>query len=201
MEILIAEDDPITTRLLEDTLRRLGHEVISAANGELAWQAMCSADPPKIAVIDWEMPGLSGLELCTRIRGLDAPLPPYLFLLTARTGTKNLVAGLNAGANDYLTKPFNFEELAARIRTAEYVLTLQNRLAERVEELEQALQQIRTLRGLLPVCAWCKRIRRDADYWQKMEEYVSQETGLRFSHGICPECYRTATDNDEPTTS
>ena len=135
------------------------------------------------------MPELDGPEVCRRVRR-ELPLANmYLMLLTARESRGDLVAGLDAGADDYITKPFDAEELRARVQVGVRVLTLQKSLAERVEELQAALSNVKQLRGLLPICSYCKRIRGDDQYWQQLEGYIAEHSDAQFSHGICPTCY------------
>ena len=189
MRVLIAEDDPISRRLLEATLERWGYEVVVTADGAEAWQALQRPDPPPLAILDWMMPGLDGVEVCRRVRGAGSPTPPYLILLTAKGRREDTVAGLEAGADDYITKPFDREELRARVKVGARLTELQQSLAERVRALEEALTQIKALRGLLPICAYCKRIRDDKNYWQEVEGYISAHSDAQFSHGICPSCY------------
>ena len=109
----------------------------------------------------------------------------------AREARGDLVTGLNAGADDYVTKPFDPEELRARVQVGVRILTLQKNLAERVEELQAALSNVKQLRGLLPICSYCKRIRGDDQYWQQLEGYIAEHSDAQFSHGICPTCYAT----------
>jgi DNA-binding response OmpR family regulator len=115
MKILIADDNAFYRRMLAATLIEWGHEVVSVSNGEEAWQELSRSDAPKLALLDWVMPGLDGLEVCRRVRALHQPEPPYLMLLTCKTGKENLLAGLEAGANDYVSKPFDRDELRARL--------------------------------------------------------------------------------------
>ena len=189
MKIFIAEDDPVSRRVLEATLGRFGHQVVVAANGAEAWAVLQGDDAPSLAILDWMMPELDGAEICRRVRSIPTTTPPYLILLTAKSGKENVVAGLDAGANDYLTKPFDREELRARVQVGAQVLELQKNLARRISELEDALAQVKQLQGLLPICSYCKKIRDEQNYWQRVDSYITEHADVRFSHGICPDCY------------
>ena len=190
MKILIAEDDLVSRTMLLRLLTSWGHEVVVTTDGRAACEALLRDDAPKVAILDWMMPELAGVEVCRRIRGLDRPEPTYVILLTAKDRTEDLVEGLDSGANDYLVKPFDRRELQARLRVAERMVSLQHELAERVRELQEALAQIHQLQGLLPICSYCKKIRDDGNYWQQVEGYLSTRAGVRFSHGVCPDCYK-----------
>ncbi len=189
MRILIAEDDLVSRRMLEATLGRWGHEVLVTEDGDSAWAELQKQDSPRLAILDWMMPGLDGVEICRRVRATTPRNPPYLILLTARGSTADVVVGLQAGADDYVTKPFERDELKARVQAGARIVELQEALAVRVSELEEALSRVKLLQGLLPICAYCKRVRNDDDYWQQVESYVSEHSEARFSHGICPECF------------
>ena len=132
---------------------------------------------------------MDGVQICRKVREVPQPSPAYIILLTARERSQDIVAGLQAGADDYLTKPFDREELHARMQAGLRILELQSNLAERVKELEDALSRVRTLQGLLPMCPYCKKIRSDSNYWQQIENYVSAHSDAQFSHGVCPQCY------------
>jgi len=110
-------------------------------------------------------------------------------LLTSRDSRADLVAGLDAGADDYLIKPFDPEELRARVHVGLRVLSLQDRLSEQVAELQAALAKVRQLAGLLPICSYCKRIRNDNNYWEQVDSYIAHHSDTLFSHGICPACF------------
>jgi phosphoserine phosphatase RsbU/P len=193
MYALIADDDPVTSAVLAAALRRLNLEVITADDGVTAWAAVCAERAPELAIVDWMMPGIDGLELCRRIRQTPDRAHMYIILLTARDSRADIVAGLEAGADDYLVKPFDVEELRARVRAGVRILTLQNELSERIEVLREALASVKQLKGLLPICCYCKSIRNDEDYWQKLEGYLSDHSDAQFSHGICPACLPHAT--------
>src|SRR5262249_7926245 len=155
MKILIAEDDPVSRLALEANLRRWGHEVVSTSDGNAAWEVLRSGHAPRLAILDWMMPGLDGPDVCRRVRSLpDADLM-HLSLLTAGTTKTDIVVGLESGANDYILKPFDREELRARLNTAVRMIELQQSLAERVRELAEALSRVKHLQGLLPICCYC----------------------------------------------
>lgn len=188
MQILIADDDAPSRRLLEVTLQHFGYEVIVTADGLEAWERLRAPDAPRVAVLDWLMPGVTGPELCQRIRATPELASLYVILLTGKRDREDIVAGLEAGADDYLTKPFDQSELRARVRVGERVVGLERALASRVDELEQALAQVKTLEGMIPICAWCRKVRTEEELWQRIEEYVVDRSQAKFSHGICPEC-------------
>jgi sigma-B regulation protein RsbU (phosphoserine phosphatase) len=189
MRILIGEDDVVSRRLLETLLGRWGYEVVVAADGERAWELLQGEEAPPLAILDWMMPGMGGVEICRRVRAAGRPSPVYIILLTARASSEDVVQGLEAGANDYVTKPFNREELRARVQVGMRVVELQATLAGRVLELEEALARVKQLQGLLPICSYCKKIRDDRNYWRQVEAYISEHSEAVFSHGICPECF------------
>ncbi|MGO8813852.1 MAG: response regulator transcription factor [Terriglobia bacterium] len=189
MRILVAEDQLVSRHLLVASLSKWGYEVSAAGDGTQAWEFLRAKDAPQLAILDWLMPGMDGIEICTRIRSTQRSTPIYLILLTSRRGQQDKIHGLQSGADDYITKPFNREELRARVQVGIRVLELQGALAQRVRELEDALSRVKTLQGLLPICSYCKKIRDDRNYWQQVEGYIGDHSDAQFSHGICPECY------------
>src|SRR5262245_41862007 len=190
MEILIADDESVSRALLEGWLADWGYDVVVAGDGAAAWRALQQEGAPRIAILDWMMPAMTGPEICQALRGAVPARPAYLILVTTRNRPEDIIAGLEAGADDYLSKGFNPHELRARIQVGERVLKLQSDLAQRVAELEAALAQVQQLEGLIPICAYCKKVRDDQDYWQQVEIYIMRHSRAQFSHGICPECYQ-----------
>ena len=190
MRVLIAEDDRASRRLLEASLTEWGYEVLALADGTEAWQALQQDDRPPLVVLDQEMPGLDGIEVCRRVREKSDSQLPYIIFLSAWEGKKDIAKGLRIGADDYVTKPFDAEELQARVLVGARVVTLQQELTDRVTQLEEAMSRIKQLQKLLPICASCKKIRDDQDSWHPLDVYISDHSEVKFSHGICPNCVR-----------
>jgi sigma-B regulation protein RsbU (phosphoserine phosphatase) len=151
---------------------------------------LLNEDSPPLAILDWMMPEMDGVEVCRLIRAEDRRPPVYIILLTAKETKENIVQGLGSGANDYVVKPFDLNELRARVQVGERMVHLQNELAHRVKELEAALLQVKQLKGLIPICAYCKKIRDDRNYWQDLEIYMHDHADVDFSHGVCPACFQ-----------
>ena len=187
--VLLAEDDPTSRRLLQVTLEKWGFEVEVCCDGHGAWQALQCDEAPQLAILDWMMPGIDGVEICRRLRALPQQRVCYAVLLTAKDQKQDLAEGLGSGADDYIVKPFDPRELRARLQVGLRLLSLQQALAGRVLELEEALAQVKLLQGLLPICSYCKNIRDDNNYWQQIESYVAAHSEAQFSHSICPTCY------------
>jgi len=135
MKILIADDDPVSSRLLDRLLVKWGYEVIAAHDGSEAWEVLQAENAPRVALLDWIMPGIDGLEICRRVRARSSQPYVYIMLLTANDKVGNLVEGLESGADDYLTKPFHPQELRARLRVGLRMLDLESRLVEARESL------------------------------------------------------------------
>jgi sigma-B regulation protein RsbU (phosphoserine phosphatase) len=131
MKILIAEDNLTTRRILESILVKWNYDVVSACDGNEAWEKLQEKDPPKLIILDWMMPGINGVEICRRLRRADPAEPMYIILLTARDDKNDIVEGLGAGADDYIAKPFDKDELRARIDVGRRVVELQTALLEK----------------------------------------------------------------------
>ena len=174
MKILIAEDDPVASKILQRALDLLGHDVVTAANGREAWEAY-DCDPVRLVVSDWLMPELDGLQLCQKIRSRQKTPYTYFVLLTSQeTGAENYDLATEAGVDDFLTKPLDKPTIRMRLRVAERILRFTT--------------EIRHLKDLIPICAYCRKIRNDDNYWQMVETYINEQTGSNFTHGICPTC-------------
>ncbi|TKB08123.1 response regulator transcription factor [Desulforhopalus sp. IMCC35007] len=191
MKILIAEDEFTTRMMVQVCLENWGYTVTSVTNGEEAWLKLQNADAPQIAILDWEMPELDGIEVCRRVKEMDLENPPYVILLTGRDSNTDIVRGFDAGADDYMTKPFNDNELQARVRVAERLVRTQTSLASTVYELKEALNQLEMLETEINVCSQCQSVFSPYDGdWHSMEEIINQGADPRFIVSTCPGCQR-----------
>jgi DNA-binding response OmpR family regulator len=172
MKVLVADDDLVSRTVLEKVVRRLGYDPILTVDGREALTRIQLEEIP-LLITDWQMPDIDGLELCRRLRAPGRKVYTYAILLTARSGKANYLAALEAGADDFLTKPVDGDELAARLRVGERIVGLQ--------------KEMRQMEGLLSICGRCKKIREDGT-WVPVDEYVAGKTATSFSHALCPEC-------------
>ena len=200
MKLLIAEDELTVRTVLHKTLTKWGYEVIAVENGQEALHILRGADSPQLALLDWMMPEMDGIEVIRQVRAEESETHKYILLLTAKGETEDIVKGLDAGANDYITKPFNLAELQARVKVGERVTNLQSELSKRVVELQNALNHVETLQGLIPICMHCHKIRDDSDAWTKLESYIEVRSAAEFSHSICPDCLEKYYPEDEEET-
>jgi sigma-B regulation protein RsbU (phosphoserine phosphatase) len=174
MKVLIAEDDQIARMVLEAALGKLGHEALIAEDGEKAWE-MVQAHDVRVVVSDWQMPRVDGLELCRRLRARGGDYLYFILLTQMAANPKNLAEATEAGVDDFLGKPIDPGQLWMRLRVAERILGFTT--------------EVKQLESFLPICGYCKNVRDDKNYWQRIEQYVSSRTGANFSHGVCPDCY------------
>jgi CheY-like chemotaxis protein len=185
--ILIVDDNPTNLGVLFDYLKELGHRVLVHTNGESAIAATRQMSPD-IILLDVMMPGIDGFETCRRLKANNATKDIPVIFMTALTDTVDEVKGLEVGAVDYITKPIKTEIVSARINTHLALRNTQKQLEERNLQLQHALDNIKTLEGMIPICANCKQVRDDEGFWQQVEVYIRDHTDAKFSHGICPDC-------------
>lgn len=192
IRVLIAEDDFLVSKEIGRIVKSIGYEQVGTANnGEEAVRQTCLLQPD-VVLMDIKMPQLSGLEAVSRIQD-SCPTP--VVILTAHESEELVNAAGQKGAGAYVTKPPGTEEIkrAVTIAMARHADLMQLRdlnkkLYEKNLALEDALAEIKTLRGILPICSHCKQIRDDQGYWHKIESYIQSHSEAAFSHGVCPDC-------------
>lgn len=173
--ILIAEDDAVSARIMKAALDQAGYDTVVAGDGAAAWN-LFQEQPVRLIISDWTMPGCDGLELCRKVRA-TTKLPYTYFILFTANGTtpENYTLATAAGVDDFLTKPIDRAILRMRLAVAERILKF--------------TAEIRQLKELIPICSYCRKIRNEEKYWDRVEDYIEKETGSRFSHSACPDCY------------
>ena len=176
MKILVVEDDVDSRETLRLLLELDGHHVVSAQNGSEGWRAFTLGQFP-VVISDWLMPEMDGLELCRRIRTADRQSYSYVILVSALKGKSSYLQGMAAGADDFISKPYDPDELKARLIVAERIIGVQDR--------------VKRLEGILPTCMYCKKIRDEQNEWVGIEAYISTRSQASFSHGVCPGCYES----------
>ena len=188
MKVLIAEDDAPSRLILLSLLNKWGYTVTSALDGDEAWNILCEADHPHLLIIDWMMPGIEGPEIVRRLRERAPEKTYYAIIITSRTNKGSAAHALDSGADDFICKPFDQDELRARIAVGLRVNDLQVALTDHVLDLQQALNKVKQLEGVIPICMYCKKIRDDQDGWNQLERYITNHSEAVFNHGICPSC-------------
>lgn len=173
LKVVVVDDDNTVVTYLRGYLSRQGHEVVAYEDPEAALAAMIEVPPPMV-ILDWNMPKLQGVEVCQRLRRRHSSLETYIIMLTARKGADNLAEALAAGADDFITKPFEPVELRARIAAGHRIVSLQ--------------RDFRSLSGFLPICAWCRMVRNQQEEWVSLEQYVEEKSGAQMTHGMCRSC-------------
>ncbi len=185
-KILIVDDTPTNIQVLDEALEA-EFDVYFAMNGNEALQKVASLQPDLI-LLDIMMPVMDGFEVCRHLKDREQFKNIPIIFITALGQPEEESRGLKLGAADYVTKPFNPELVLLRVRNHLELKKQRDALEQRTKELEKALAEIKVLKGIIPICAGCKKIRDDQGYWQQLEIYISEHSDAAFSHGLCPGC-------------
>ncbi len=189
--IMVVDDTPANLHLLSKMLQERGYLARPLTDGARALEAV-EAEPPDLILLDIMMPEMSGYEVCEKLKAFEGDQRhlreiPIIFI-SALNEVWDKVKAFKLGGVDYITKPFQEEEVFARLETHLALRNMQKQLETQNTLLQEALDNVKTLKGLLPICANCKKIRDDGGYWNQIEGYLQQHTDALFSHGLCPQC-------------
>ena len=190
MKVLAVDDDRVTLMTIERMLTKFGYEPLLASNGSEALR-MFLEHRPNMLVTDWVMPEMEGPTVVKTIRAFAENEYTYIIMLTSRHDKDDMMAGMLAGVDEFITKPIDPDQFRARLRVGKRIMELHQTLANRVKELENERLHVKMLQGFLPICSYCKKIRDDENLWSQIEEYICDHQDVQFSHSICPECYET----------
>jgi PleD family two-component response regulator len=187
--ILVVDDNSDNLRLLAAILKESQYKIRLAPNGERAL-ATIHKEAPDLILLDVMMPAMDGFEVCRLLKADQETAGIPVIFISALDETIDKVKAFSIGGVDYITKPFKSEEVLARVRTHLTLRHLQRRLEKKNEQLRHALDEIQILRGILPICSSCKKIRTEDGYWEQIEIYIQDRSEVDFSHGICEACAR-----------
>jgi PleD family two-component response regulator len=187
--ILIVDDVPQDIQVIANIMQNEGYRMAFAQDGRTALKKVGEVIFDLI-LLDVVMPEMDGFDVCRILKESRNTMEIPVIFLTAKTEAEDIVHGFEAGAVDYVTKPFNSSELLVRVRTHVELKQKRDREKQLVSRLEAALAEIKQLSGLLPICSGCKKIRDDEGYWQQLEHYFSNHFDVRFTHGVCPDCVK-----------
>jgi DNA-binding response OmpR family regulator len=187
-KILVVDDDPTWLRAVVRLLTHAGYDVADAGTGQAGLAAM-RTNQPDLVLLDIILPDVNGLELCRQIKTTDAFARVFVILMSAsQISSDEQSLGLETGADGYIARPISNRELVARVQALVRIRKAEAERDRLSAELQQTLAEVKTLRGFLPICASCKKIRDDQGFWSEVESYITRHSEARFSHGICPDC-------------
>ncbi len=187
--VLIVDDTGYNLKVLFDLLSQESYEVLVAQSGKKALEIL-SVTEPDLILLDVMMPEMNGFEVLKKIKITSVWRDIPVIFLTAKTNHESLVEGFQLGAVDYITKPFQSDELIARVNTHCSLRKAHQDLQKQHTELERAYDEIKMLQSLLPICFNCKKVKDDKGYWMKLEEYLSNTMHVKISHGLCDDCLK-----------
>lgn len=187
--ILIIDDQPANLAVLVDYLEGRDIDVVVAENGK---NGLARADYvlPDLILLDVLLPDINGFDTCRQLKTNRRTSAIPVIFMTALADVNDKISGFAAGGVDYVTKPLELEEVCARIKTHLTLNRLQKELEAKNRELTTALAEIDTLKGILPLCSFCKKIRDDQGYWQQVDAYIQTHTSAEISHSLCPDCLK-----------
>lgn len=188
LKILVADDDAVIRQVLERNLTSWGYEVVLVEDGKEAERLLIEDDDLRMAILDWQMPGIDGFELCYKIRNEMNIIPFFVILLTARAGRGNTIEGFACGADEYVVKPFDKDVLRARVEAGARSVEQQSYLVKCIRTLERNAARLELLLAKLPVCPHCRRVRGDNDQWVSVMALDSEDFTPAPAGPVCPEC-------------
>ncbi len=190
IRILVVDDTDALRMGTARVLRQAGYAVEEAATGRECLEKV-RRTKPDLLLLDVNLPDMNGFELCRLLKNDPHSERVYVMMLSAsRTSSDDRSEGLEMGADGYMTRPLSNRELLAAVRAMERIIHAERQRDQLIKQLREALANIKVLRGLLPICCHCKKIRDDKGYWKAVEEYIREHSEVEFSHGLCPECVR-----------
>lgn len=187
VKILVVDDNAANIDVMLTFLEAEGYDLSIANSGEMALK-IARHSQPDLILMDVMMPGMNGFETCRKLKADESTMEIPIIFVTAKKEVEDIVEGFRSGGIDYIAKPFRQEEVLSRVGTHLRLRRLLVAKEHLIKKLNLALAEVQTLRGLLPICSYCKKIKDEHGKWQKIETYIRTRTDAQFSHGICSEC-------------
>lgn len=194
MKILVVDDNTENIDVMLTFLEMEGYEISIATSGSMALK-VAQHNEPDLILLDVMMPDMDGFETCRKLREIANLVDIPIIFVTAKKEIDDIVQGFRCGGVDYISKPFRQEEVLSRVRTHLHLRQLLLTQKELVQELNDALDEVKTLKEILPICSYCKKIRDDEGKWRQLESYISMHTDSNFSHSICNDCMEKIDDD------
>ncbi len=185
--VLIVDDVPENVEILYSVLKEDDYRFAIALNAAETYKAI-KKEVPDLILLDVMLPDGNGFELAERIISTHRDHYIPIIFITARAHLEDKVKGFRVGGVDYITKPFEESEVSARVRTHIALKLARQKQADLIQQLQKALEEVKQLRGIIPICARCKKVRNDNGFWMQVEHYISEHSSAEFSHGLCPHC-------------
>ena len=194
-KVLVVDDSPDILLLSTSILRRAGYDVLEASTGKECFDAV-QTNHPDLVVLDVMLPDMTGMDVCRQMKNDKRSEDIFVILASGiQISSERQAEGLDIGADGYIVRPISNREFLARVQAGERIKRAEDALREKereqeqlVSQLKEALAEIKTLKGFIPICPLCKKIRDDEGYWDQLEAYISKHTDAKFTHGLCPEC-------------
>lgn len=188
IKILVVDDDPEILFATERVIKKMGFTTVGAETGFGCIDTV-ERQQPDLILLDVELPDISGVEVCHTLKNDPEHKNIYIMMLSGnKTSSENQADGLDSGADGYVPRPVSNRELAARVNSMARLIRAERKCASYIEELEDALEKIKVLSGIVPICMHCKKIRDDQGYWNQLESFIQKHSSAQFSHGVCDPC-------------
>lgn len=187
-KILVVDDNTANIDVMLNFLEMEGYDISIATSGKMAIH-VANHDHPDLILLDVMMPEMDGFETCKKLKEEPRTANIPIIFVTAKKETTDIVQGFQSGGVDYISKPYRQEEVLSRVKTHLQLRHLMETQRQLINELNKALEEVKTLKGILPICSYCKKIRDGEGRWHQMEKYIASRSETEFSHGICEDCY------------
>lgn len=191
IKVLLVDDDPDILFATERIIKKMGFSTLSTGTGYGCLE-LVESQQPDLILLDVDLPDIGGVEVCQKLKSEPTHSKRYIMMLSGHKVTSEDQAdGLDSGADGYVARPVSNRELASRVASMARLIRAERKCDAYIVELEEALEKIKVLSGIVPICMHCKKIRDDQGYWNQLESFIQKHSSAQFSHGVCDSCLKT----------